>query len=143
MLAITTIMAAVLLVFSALVLSRALPAQNVALILGLLAACELALETVWNGTLSFGGGLAFWPAMVVLARMGARRMLRRRRQDWNYGVWLIFLASAAVALVQLAVLAMNAPGDAPLKFSVIRFAATAFCLFILSPWFILKLPQQP
>jgi ABC-type iron transport system FetAB permease component len=140
--------AGVLLAGSGLALARTLPAQNVALILGLLVAGEFALEAIWNGKAALTDGLTFWPAMVVLARMGARRMLRRRRQDWNYGVWLILLSGAAVALVQFALSAMNANSNAtlthsPLKLSAIRFAATAVCLFVLAPWFISKLPQQP
>jgi hypothetical protein len=138
-----TMAAAVLLVAAARVLARALPAQNVALIVGGLIASELALHAIWA---SFGlpwRDLLFWPAMVLWARVGGRWFLRRRRQDWNYGVWLIVLASAAVALAQFAIALCAANWSVAVKLSAIRFAAAAFCLFWLAPWFISKLAQQP
>jgi hypothetical protein len=136
---------AVLLVSAALVLARALPAQNVALILGGLAAYEWALESLWHplGSGSLWRGLLFWPALVVLARAGGRWMLRRRRQNWNYGVWLVVLASAAAALAQFVLALSDATWAVALKLAALRFAATVFCLFWLSPWFISKFPQQP
>jgi hypothetical protein len=134
---------AVLLVAAAVVLARALPAQNVALILGSLIACEVALESVWIGPDSLWRGWFFWPAIVVLARVGGRWILRRRRPDWNYGVWLIVLASAVAALVQFAIALSGAKWSVALKLSAVRFGASALCLFWLSPWFISKLPQQP
>jgi hypothetical protein len=138
-----SITAAVLLVAAARVLARALPLQNVALIIGSLIASELALHAVWAGPGLFWRDLLFWPAMVLWARVGGRWLLRRRRQDWNYGVWLIVLASATAALAQFAIALSGATWSAAVKLSAIRFAAAAFCLFWLSPWFISKLPQQP
>ena len=132
-----------LLLAAALGLARALPAQNVALILGSLIACEMALEAGWIRPYSLLPGLLFWPAVTILARMGGRWLLRRRRQDWNYGVWLIVLASAVAALVQFAIALAGAKWSVALKLSAVRFAAAALCLFWLSPWFISKLPQQP
>jgi len=132
-----------LLVAAALVLARALPPQNVALILGSLIAGEMALETLWTGPASLWRGSLFWPAIIVLARVGGRWILRRRREDWNYGVWLIVLASAVAALVQFAIALSGATWSAALKLSVVRFGAAALCLFWLAPWFISKLPQQP
>jgi hypothetical protein len=134
---------AVLLALAALVLARTLPAQNVALILGSLIAFEIALESVWNGPASLWAGWFFWPAIIVLARVGGRWLLRRRRQDWNYGVWLIVLASAVAALAQFAIALSDVKWPVALKLSAVRFGAAAFCLFWLSPWFISKLPQQP
>ena len=128
------IVAALLLVWSVWLLARALPVQNIALIVGALMACEFALESIYNGGSLLGISLLFWPATIILARIGVRWILRRWRQDWNYGVWLILLASTIVAGLQLVV---------AVKLSAIRFGVTAFCLFFLSPWFISKFPQQP
>lgn len=122
-----------LVVWPSLVLARTLPMQNVALIFSSLMAWEWALETVWIKSNSPWGALLFWPATIVLARLGCRWILRRKR-DWNYGTWLIVTASALTSLVQFAF--------AP-KLAAIRFVSTALCLFILSPWFISKFPQQP
>jgi hypothetical protein len=128
---------------AALMLARTLPAQNVAVILGGLIACEIALEALWIASDSPWRASLFWPAVIVLARMGGRWILRRRRADWNYGVWLILLASGVAALVELAIALYGAKWPAALKLSAGRFGAAAFCLFWLSPWFISKLPQQP
>jgi hypothetical protein len=117
-------------------LAQALPAQNAALILGVLIGCEYVLETIWNGRVWAGTDLTFWPATVVLTRVACRWILRHWRQDWNYGIWLIVMASTVVALSQF-IIALDS------SLAAIRFAATAFCLFFLSPWFISKLPQQP
>jgi hypothetical protein len=125
------------------VLARALPTQNVAMILGSLIACEMALEAVWKAPDSLWRGWLFWPAMLVLARVGARWILRRRRRDWNYGVWLIVIASVVAAAVQFAMALSGSKWSVALKLSAVRFVASAFCLFWLSPWFISKLPQQP
>src|SRR5580704_13857364 len=136
--------AAVLLVAAAWVLARELPAQNIALIVGCLVASEIALHTFWGGSGLLWRDVLdvlFWPAMVLWARIGCRWFLRRWRQNWNYGVSLIVLAGAAAALVQFAVVLSAAEWNVALKLSVIRFAAAAFCLFWLSPWFISKLPQ--
>src|SRR5580692_6430751 len=94
---------AVLIAAAALVLARILPVQNVALILGCLIACEIVLEALWITADSLWRASLFWPAVIVLARTGGRWLLRRRREDWNYGVWLILLASAVAALLQFAV----------------------------------------
>ena len=138
-----SIIIAVLVVSVALMLARTLPAQNVALILGSLIACEIALEAVWSVPASSWRGWFIWPAILVLARVGGRWFLRLRRKDWNYGVWLILLASAVSALVQFSIAFPGANWSAALKLSAIRFGVSAFCLFWLSPWFISKLPQQP
>jgi hypothetical protein len=128
---------------AALALARALPAQNVALILGSLIAWEMALEAFWPGPGSLWHGWVFWPAMVVLARVGCRWILRRWRQDWNYGVWLIVLAGAVAALAQFILALSDTAWIGVAKVSAIRFVSTAFCLFWLSPFFISKFPQQP
>jgi hypothetical protein len=135
--------AAALFVAAARVLARALPAQNVALIVGSLIASELVLQAIWSGPGLLRRDLLSWPAVVLWARVGIRWFLRRRRQDWNYGVWLIVLASAAAALVQFAIALSGAKWNVAVKLSALRFAAGALCLFWLSPWFISKLPQQP
>jgi hypothetical protein len=135
--------AAGLLAAAALALARALPAQNVALIMGGLIVWEVALETVWNGRCLLRSGLLYWPAITVLARVGCRWILRRRRQDWNYGIWLIFMASMTVALAQLAIALAGSTWAIAAKLAAIRFASTAACLVFLSPWFISKFPQQP
>jgi len=128
------IVAALLLAWAAWLLARALPVQNIALILGALLVCEFALESIYNGGVLLGISLLFWPATIILARIGVRWILRRWRQGWNYGVWLILLASATAAGLQCVV---------AVKLWPIRFATTVFCLFFLSPWFISKFPQQP
>jgi hypothetical protein len=138
-----SIAAAVLLLAAAWVLARALPAQNIALIVGGLIALEIVLHAFWGGPGLLWRDLLFWPAMVLWARVGVRWFLRRRRQDWDYGAWLIVLASAAVAFVQFAIAFSGADWSVAVKLCAVRFAAAAFCLFWLSPWFISKLPQQP
>jgi hypothetical protein len=137
--------ACLLVTAAALVLARGLPTQNVALILGSLIAFEVMLEGAWAGLDSAWRGWFFWPAFIVLARAGVRWVLRRWRRDWNYGVWLIVLASAVVALAQwtVALLFSDAKWPVAFKLSAVRFGASAFCLFWLAPWFISKLPQQP
>ncbi len=138
-----SIAVAVLLASAALLLARALPAQNIVLILGSLIAWEVALEAVSPGTGSPWRGWLFWPAVVVLARVGGRSILRRRRQDWNYGVWLIVLAGAVVALIQFAFALFGAPWTVAAKLAGVRFASTAFCLFWLTPWLIAKFIPPP
>jgi hypothetical protein len=128
---------------AALVLARALPVQNVALIFCSLIVCEVLLAAVWKASDALWRGWFFWPAFLVLARTAWRWILRRWRAEWNYGVWLIVLASAAAALLQFAIALSGAKWSVALKLSGVRFAAAAFCLFWLSPWFISKLPQQP
>ncbi len=138
-----SIATAVLLASAALVLARTLPAQNVALILVSLGAGEIVLGAVLPGFSSRWQGWIFWPAIIVLTRVGGRWFLRLRRKDWNYGFWLIILASAVAALVQFALALRVVNLSGALKLSAIRFGVSAFCLFWLSPWFISKLPQQP
>jgi hypothetical protein len=137
------IAAVVLLATAAALLARALPAQNVALIMVVLLAWEMALQAFCFGGEHLWRGWLFWPAMVIWARVVCRWMLRRRRQDWNYGVWLVLFASATTALAQWGLVFYGAAWTVALKFSAMRFASTAVCLFFLSPWFISKLPQQP
>jgi hypothetical protein len=137
------IIALVLLVAATRVLARTLPPQNVVMIVGSLVAWELVLQAIRSGPRLQWCDLLFWPAAVIWARVGSRWFLRQRRQDWNYGVWLIVLASAVVAVAQFAIALLIADWSVAVKRSAIRFAVTAFCLFWLSPWFISKLPQQP
>jgi hypothetical protein len=137
------ILLTLLVVWPSLVLARTLPLQNVALIFSSLIACEWALETVWIKSNLPWGGLLIWPATIVLVRVGCRWILRRWRQDWNYGLWLIFLVSAAVALAQFTFARVGSPRAFAARMAAVRFAATAVCLFFLSPWFISKFPQQP
>jgi len=135
--------AAMLLVAAAWVLARSLPAQNVTVIVGGLVAWELVLQAIRSSPGLQWRDLFFWPAIVLWTRVGVRWFLRRRRHDWNYGVWLIILASAVVALAQFAIALPGTTWTAAVKLSAVRFAAAAFCLFWLAPWFISKLPQQP
>jgi hypothetical protein len=132
-----------LLVVAAWALARALPAQNVALIIGSLVASEWVVQAVGPMPGAPWRDLLFWPAIILWARIAGRWFLRRSRQDWNYGVWLIALAGAATALVQFAVALSEGPWSVACKRSGFRFVEVAFCLFWLSPWFISKLPQQP
>src|SRR5580658_3419963 len=97
-----TMGAAVLLIAAARLLARTLPTQNVVLIVGSLIASEIVLQAVWASSDLLWRELFFWPAMILWARIGARWILRRRRPDWNYGIWLIVVAGAAVGLVQFA-----------------------------------------
>jgi hypothetical protein len=101
------------------------------------------LEAVLPGSSSQWRGWFFWPAIIVLSRVGGRWFLRLRRKDWKYGLWLILLASVVAALVEFALTLRGVNLSVALKLSAIRFGASAFCLFWLSPWFISKLPQQP
>ncbi len=138
-----SIAVSVLLLAATLALARPLPAQNVAFILVSLVACEIVLEAVLPGFSSQWRGWLFWPSVIVWSRVGGRWFLRLRRKDWNYGLWLILLAGAVAALVQFSLARRIGNLSIALKLSAIRFAASAFCLFCLSPWFISKLPQQP
>jgi hypothetical protein len=135
--------AAALLAAAVLTLARILPAQNIAMILGSLAAYEAALETVQAGPHSLWRGLLLWPATIVLARAGCRWILRSWRRDWNYGLLLIVMAGATAALVEFAVTPSGSRWAFAAKLAAIRFASTALCLFVLSPWFISKLPHEP
>jgi hypothetical protein len=137
------IIALVLLVAAARVLARTLPPQNVTMIVGSLVLWELVLQAIRSGPGLQWRDLLFWPAIVIWARVGVRWFLRQRRQDWNYGVWLIVLASAVVAVAQFAIALLIADQSVAVNRSAIRFAETAFCLFWLTPWFISKLSQQP
>src|SRR5277367_1179307 len=96
------ILAAGLFAAAVLSLTRSLPLQNAVTILGGLAAGELALDNLFFAIGSPTRNCLLWPALVVLARALWRWKLRRPRADWNYGLWLILLASASVALAQLA-----------------------------------------
>ena len=138
-----TITVASLLAGAALALTRRLPVQNAALILGLLIGWEMALEAAWPGAGQPWVGWLFWPAVIVLARTGVRWLLRCWWQDRRYGFWLILLAGAAAALAQFSIALDSAGWGVALKLSAIRFAAVAFALFWLSPWFIAKSIQQP
>jgi hypothetical protein len=133
----------VLLVAAARALARTLPPQNVIVIVVGLVACELVVQAIRSGPGLQWRDLLLWPAMAIWARVGSRWFLRRWRQDWNYGVWLIVLTSAVVAMAQFAIALLIADWSVAVKRSAIRFAEAAFCLFWLSPWFISKLPQQP
>jgi hypothetical protein len=137
---VSLLVASLLFVWSVWLLARTLPLQNVALILGVMIGCEFALENIWKGG---GMPLLFWPAVTVLGRVGWRRMLRHRRQEWNYGIWLALLASTTVALLQFVIALAGSPWAFAAKLAAIRFAMSGVCLFFLSPWFISKLPQQP
>jgi hypothetical protein len=138
-----SIAVSILLLAAALALARTLPAQNVAFILVSLVACEIVLQAVLRGFSSQWQGWLFWPAILVLSRVGARWFLRLRRKDWNYGLWLILLAGAVAASVQFALALRIGNMSVALKLSAIRLGASAFCLFWVTPWFISKLPQQP
>jgi hypothetical protein len=137
------LIAAAGLLAAALALARTLPAQNVATILGGLIVCEWTLETTWPSARLVWCGFLFWPGIIVLACVGCRWVLRRWKQDWNSGIWLIVMASATVTLVQTAIARASSTWLFAAKFAAIRFVATAVCLFFLSPWFISKFPQQP
>jgi hypothetical protein len=134
---------ALLLALAALTLARTLPAQNIAFIVAILIASELALETIWNRSFAWTSAWCFWPAIIILARVWGRWILRCLRKDWNYGIWLIFLVGIVTALLQFATTWAGANWSLAIKLCALRFAATAFCLFWLSPWFISKFPQQP
>jgi len=134
---------ALMLVGAVIVLGRRLPKQNVALIMGGLIAWEIALGAALPNSDYLWCGWLFWPAFIVLARAGIRRMLRYYKQYWNYGIWLFLLASTAAALMQFAFLLVISTWSIAVRASLVRFGSTAFCLFVLAPWFISKLPQQP
>ena len=137
-------MASVILLGSAArTLARSLPKQNIAFILACLIAAEVALESLRAASGWPSRAVLFWPGLVIWARIGVRWMFLRWRQAWNYGVWLIILAAAVVALAQAIVALPGAGWAATSKICAMRWGASAFCLFWLSPWFISKLPQQP
>jgi len=138
-----TITAAVPLVTAGWILTRSLPAQNVVLIVGSLMAAECLLQIVRAHPDAHWPGLLFWPAMVLWARLGTRWLLRSWRKDWNYGIWLIVLAGSATALLQFAIAMSGVRWNVAAQQAGVRFAEAAVSLFLLSPWFISKLPQQP
>ena len=135
--------AVILLALSAWLLARALPAQNIALIIAVLILCEGALETILHGGSRPRNGVLFWPAIIILTRVGARWVLRLWRKDWKYGFWLILLTGVAMTLAQFAIALAGSTWAVAAKLAAIRFGVTAVCLFFLSPWFISKFPQQP
>src|SRR5580698_1706988 len=116
-------LAAALLASAAWKLSRTLPLQNIAMIVGCLMAVEGALHLALPGL----GWIAvlFWPAAILWARIFFRWLLRLGRQNWNYGIWLIVLASAATGLLQWAVELLNGNGNATMQLAVIRVAEAA------------------
>lgn len=119
----------VCLLAAALVLLRVLPAQNVAFIILCLAAVEAALE-FWNHARNLPEGAMFWTGAIILLRTAGQILLKPWRQDRNYGLYLIGLASGgATGLQWLLDPAQSAAG---------RFLLTAICLTVLTPWFLQK-----
>jgi hypothetical protein len=143
MIIVFSILALALLLGAIQALLRSLPAQNVSVIVGGLLLVEMVLEAeqAWFGP--FWRAVSFWPAIIIWARVLVRWFLRRRRQDWNYGIWLIFIASAAVAMIQFALALTTADAIVALKTAAFRFAIAGGSLLLLTPWFISKLPEQP
>jgi hypothetical protein len=138
-----SIVAAILLVSAIQALARTLPLQNIALIVGSLMALELVLQIVWQSPGAVWCDLLFWPATIIWSRIVIRWALRRRRQEWNYGICLVVLASAATALLQLSLALAGTSWSVAIKHAGVRFAEAAVCLCWLAPWFISKLSQKP
>jgi hypothetical protein len=114
---------------AAIMLVRALPAQNVAFIILFLVAVEVAFE-YWNESDDLLDGAMFWPGAIILLRIGMQRLLKPYRPGRNHGLFLIGLTSAPPAVVPLML-------DLP-KMAAIRFCLTAICLVFLTPWFLQK-----
>jgi multisubunit Na+/H+ antiporter MnhB subunit len=114
---------------AAVVLVRALPAQNAAFIILLLALVEVALEHFAPGG-ELQQGAMFWPGAIILSRTVGQHLLKPWRRSRFYGLYLIGLTSCAAAVLQLRFdTTQTALG---------RFCATAICLIFLMPWFLQK-----
>jgi hypothetical protein len=119
----------VCLVIAALLLGRLLPAQNVLFIIITLSVVEVAIDYGFK-TGSVLERAMFWPGIIVLSRIAGKTLLKPWRQNPNYGLYLLGVASVETAFVQLlfggwiSVLA--------------RLLLTAGCLLVLTPWFLQK-----
>jgi hypothetical protein len=114
---------------AAVVLSRYLPAQNIAFIIVFLASAEAALE-LWKEAGNWAQGALFWPGAIILLRASGEIFMKPWRQARNYGVILLGLISGCAAFIQLVFSSLEA--------GVLRFCVTAGCLLFLTPWFIQK-----
>jgi hypothetical protein len=114
---------------AAVVLVRALPAQNVAFIILLLVVVEVAFEYRYDPDDLLDGSM-FWPGAIILLRTAVQGLLKRWRQRRNYGLFLIGLTSIAAAFLELF---FDSPNTA-----AVRFCVTGVCLLFLTPWFLQK-----
>jgi hypothetical protein len=110
-------------------LARSLPAQNVAFIVACLAAVEACVE-YWTHAADLKSGVLFWPGAILLFRAAGQVPLKPLRQNKNYGLFLLCLASGAAAALQILF--------APPIMAAGRFCLTAVCLLLLTPWFLQK-----
>lgn len=114
---------------AAVILSRYLPAQNVAFIILLLAGVEAGGETYFKAE-NWAQGVFFWPGAIILLRTAGQKFVKPWRRSRNYGVILLVLTSGGAAAIQLC---FDSPG-----MGALRFFATAACLLVLTPWLIQK-----
>jgi len=110
-------------------LARYLPAQNVAFIIVLLAGVEVAMET-WQQRENWVQGVFFWAGAIILIRAGGQQILKPMRSAKNYGLALLGFTCGCAAVIQLCFDSLEG--------AVLRFCATAVCLFFLTPWLIQK-----
>jgi hypothetical protein len=137
-----------------LLLARALPAQNLVMIIaGLLAGgglLQFLMFKIDPVTMTgpmwcfLAGGALLWLAIVLSARKLAQIVLRPWRGNEYYGLWLIAATALETAVFQFGWPSLN-PDDIitprrAMFMAVIRALGTAILLAALTPWFIRKRP---
>jgi hypothetical protein len=111
------------------ILSRYLPAQNVAFIILILAGVEAGVE-LWQESDAWVQAAFFWPGAIILLRAGCQQIMKQWRHARNYGLVILGMTSVGAAAVQMC--------GGSLEACVLRFVTTAVCLFFLTPWLIPK-----
>src|ERR1700722_6014743 len=81
-------------------LGRLLPAQNVLFIFVALASVE-AVADYSLGTGNILERSLFWPGIIVLSRIAGQSLLKPWRHAPNYGLFLLGLAGAEAAFMQI------------------------------------------
>ena len=115
-------------VVAAILLGRLLPAQNVLFILVTLFVVKAAIDYGFK-TGSILERALFWPGIIVLSRIAGQRVLKPWRRTPNYGLFLLAVASAEAAFVQIFFGRL---------IQMVRLCLTAGCLLVLTPWFLQK-----
>jgi hypothetical protein len=134
-------------------LARALPAQNIVLIvvsllvgegvLGWSLAKYARIDVIGPMWFYVGGSALLWLAVVLSARRLAKLILGPWRRAKYYGVWLIILSAIATAAFQYGWPRLDPDFHNQQKAAImaaIRGGTTAVFLVALMPWFIRKRP---
>ncbi|HEY3852838.1 MAG TPA: hypothetical protein VGO67_00430 [Verrucomicrobiae bacterium] len=117
------------LILAAILLGRRLPAQNVLFILATLSVVEAAVDYGFK-TGNILECSMFWTGIIVLSRIAGQSLLKAWRRSPNYGLFLLGLASAETAFVQIFF--------GGLISALGRLMLTVGCLLFLTPWFLQK-----